>query len=93
MNYSEQGGLMEDVRDFWDAASCGEVYAKGDDLKKQYQSQADERYRLEPYLERFADFGFARDKDVLEIGVGMGADHQRLAMAGPKSLRKSSQCA
>ncbi|MGI9421309.1 MAG: class I SAM-dependent methyltransferase [Geminicoccaceae bacterium] len=86
MNLLDEGHLLDEVRDFWDSASCGEVYARGDDLRRQYQAQADVRYRLEPYLEPFADFAFAGEKDVLEIGVGMGADHQRLAMAGPRSL-------
>ena len=37
------------------------------------------RYSLEPFIESFARFGDSRDLDVLEIGVGLGADHQRFA--------------
>lgn len=43
-------------------------------------------YRLEPYIPRFADFDAAHDQDVLEIGVGMGSDHRRLALAKPRTL-------
>lgn len=77
--------LKDQVRDFWNTASCGEVYAQGNDLRAQLEQQAAERYRLEPYLEQFSKFDGA-GKDVLEIGVGMGADHLRWAQSGPKSL-------
>lgn len=72
------------VRDFWDGASCGEqLYLKRQDATG-YEQQAFERYRLEPYISEFARFELARDKDVLEIGVGLGADHQRFAQAGAR---------
>src|SRR6266436_7338433 len=77
---------MEDqkraVRDFWDAASCGEnLYLQGE-TRESYQHQARHRYELEPYIIPFADFAGSRGKRVLEIGVGLGADHQRFAEAG-----------
>ena len=40
------------------------------------------RYQLEPYIAQFADFERAGGKRVLEVGVGLGADHQRFAEAG-----------
>lgn len=84
---NETATTLDDVKNFWDQASCGEVYAEGQDgLKQQYEAQAAARYKLEPYLAEFAQFSTAKGKDVLEIGVGMGADHQQLAQAGPKSL-------
>lgn len=75
-----------DVREFWDTASCGEIYAIGNDLRSRLDAQAQERYRLEPYLEEFARFNEVHGEDVLEIGVGMGADHVRLASACPRSI-------
>jgi len=72
------------VRDFWQKASCGEdLYLTGTD-REGYISQARERYQLEPYIEEFAAFGSAANQDVLEIGVGLGADHQRFAEAGAR---------
>jgi len=47
-----------------------------------YVEQARRRYELEPYIVAFADFPGARGKEVLEIGVGLGADHQKFAEAG-----------
>lgn len=78
--------LKEDVRDYWERLSCGEVYAVGDDERAAYEAQSADRYRLEPYLEAFARFEEGEGRDVLEIGVGMGADHLRWARAAPKSL-------
>jgi SAM-dependent methyltransferase len=74
------------VRAFWNEKSCGEVYAVGSDERASYEAQRDERYRLEPYLAGFARFADGRDKDVLEIGVGMGADHVEWAKHAPRSL-------
>jgi SAM-dependent methyltransferase len=77
MNTSKQ-----DVHDFWNAASCGEVlYLRATD-RAGYDEQARARYQLEPYISELARFDNARGKRVLEIGVGLGADHQRFAEAG-----------
>lgn len=81
----EEAGIGE-VRDFWQARACGEVYAKGETLRTRLDAQASTRYELEPYLRPFARFEEGRGRDVLEIGVGMGADHLEWARAQPRSL-------
>ena len=74
------------VQEFWNRQSCGEVYATGESLAEQLDAQARARYELEPYIFDFARFGDARGRDVLEVGVGMGADHLEWAKASPRSL-------
>jgi SAM-dependent methyltransferase len=74
------------VHDFWNAASCGEIYAQGTTAREQLAAQARARYALEPYLSEFARFEDARGRDVLEIGVGMGADHLRWRQSSPRTL-------
>lgn len=70
------------VAEFWDRAACGEeLYLAGLD-RAAYEAQARARYRLEPYIAEFARFEETRGLRVLEIGVGLGADHQRFAEAG-----------
>ena len=70
------------VRDFWNDASCGEaLYLQGCDADA-YEAQAKRRYELEPYIPAFAGFDNANKKRILEVGVGLGADHQRFAQAG-----------
>jgi SAM-dependent methyltransferase len=74
----------EAVRAFWDEAACGEkLYLAGVDVDA-FRKQADRRYALEPYIIPFADFAGSRGLQVLEIGVGLGADHQRFAEAGAR---------
>jgi SAM-dependent methyltransferase len=72
------------VHDFWQRASCGEDLLLSGIDRDGYLEQACERYRLEPYIEEFASFHSAANRDVLEIGVGLGADHQRFAEAGAR---------
>ena len=82
MNEGTGSRPKEAVRDFWNEASCGEdLYLPGQDLEA-YAAQSRKRYELEPYIPGFAGFDGARGKRVLEIGVGLGADHQRWAEAG-----------
>lgn len=72
----------QDVHDFWNLNSCGEqLFLAGAD-KAAYAAQASARYALEPYILDFAGFKDARDLKVLEIGVGLGADHQQFAEVG-----------
>jgi ubiquinone/menaquinone biosynthesis C-methylase UbiE len=71
------------VKDFWNENSCGELlYLKGEDEIEAFNYQSSVRYELEPYILKFADFASASNKKVLEIGVGLGADHQKFAEAG-----------
>jgi SAM-dependent methyltransferase len=73
---------LSQVKEYWEAASCGEeLYLEGHD-RAGYEHQARERYRLEPEIPAFAQFERFSQRDVLEIGVGLGADHQRFAEAG-----------
>lgn len=79
------GAAKAALAEFWERESCGEVYAEGKS-RQFFESQAAARYRLEPYIFDFADFPSGRGRDVLEIGVGMGADHLEWARSGPRSL-------
>lgn len=90
MAQSSKGSSRQDMTDdtlraveaYWEAVSCGEaLYLRGTELED-YERQASERYRLEPCIPRFAEFERYRGQRVLEIGVGMGADHRRFAEAG-----------
>src|SRR5262249_37539129 len=75
------------VHDFWERASCGEeAYAHGGSSRERLEAQARTRYELEPYIRQFARFESGRGLDVLEVGVGMGADHLEWARHMPRSL-------
>jgi len=72
----------QQVSEFWNRASCGEELLLPSVEREGYAEQARERYRLEPYIPGFAGFDRTNDLKVLEIGVGLGADHQGFAQAG-----------
>jgi hypothetical protein len=63
------------VQDFWDEASCGEDLLLGGLTREDYRAAAARRYELESYILEFAAFETGAGKRVLEIGVGLGADH------------------
>ena len=70
------------VHDFWNDASCGEeLYLEKCD-KDGFEKQLQKRYELEPYIIDFAEFESSKNKNVLEIGVGLGADHQKFVEGG-----------
>jgi ubiquinone/menaquinone biosynthesis C-methylase UbiE len=69
------------VRDFWNEASCGEELYLDSFTKDSYERQAKIRYELEPQIS-FGEFEKFAGKRTLEVGVGLGADHQKLAEAG-----------
>lgn len=71
-----------DVQQFWDRAACGEDLFLEGRQREHYEEQAKTRYALEPYIPGFAGFEATHGKRVLEIGVGLGADHERFALAG-----------
>lgn len=82
MSAEKESVEKERVRDFWNEASCGEsLYLQGGD-RAGYEAQARARYELEPYIFELARFDETQGKRVLEIGVGLGADHQMFAAAG-----------
>lgn len=70
------------VKEFWQQAACGENALLSSPTKEGFQRQSELRYQLEPFILEFAGFDKYRGKKVLEIGVGLGADHQKFAEAG-----------
>jgi SAM-dependent methyltransferase len=82
VNASSSPDPKSAVRDFWQAAACGERLYLESAAREHYARQAEIRYRLEPYIPGFAEFARWRGLRVLEIGVGLGADHQCFAEAG-----------
>ena len=72
------------VHEFWEKAACGEALYLSSSEKAAFVDQERIRYELEPYIPAFADFEGTNGLDVLEIGVGLGADHQRFAQAGAR---------
>ena len=75
---------IADVHDFWNQAACGEKLLLPSFDVDGFKAQSAERYRLEPYIVEFADFAGVQGLSVLEIGLGLGADHEQFAQAGAR---------
>lgn len=75
--------LKDSVREFWEKASCGESLYLSSYDQAGFLHQARQRYRLEgSMIFPFARFSETKGLNVLELGVGLGADHQQFAQAG-----------
>jgi len=74
------------ARRYWDDEVCGEVYASGRTPEERFRNHAAARHELEPYIRPFARFHQGARQDVLEVGVGMGADHAEWAGHDPRRL-------
>jgi ubiquinone/menaquinone biosynthesis C-methylase UbiE len=68
--------LKSKVKEHWEEETCGTRYGHNPNRKLFFYEISAARYKLEPYIIPFADFQSASGKQVLEIGVGAGADFQ-----------------
>lgn len=71
--------LKNQVRDFWNIDPCGTRYLGNNE---DFEGHARARYTLEPHIPEFAKFSSASGLEVLEIGVGTGADYLQWLTAG-----------
>lgn len=75
--------LKEQVRNYWNAASCGtEVTSQQKFSSKYFFEIEDFRYRIEPEIFSFAQFTRFRGQKMLEVGVGAGSDFTQWVRAG-----------
>jgi len=73
---------IQDVRAFWNAHPCNSRYSTQPDRHAYFDELEQRRYRVEWHIPIVAQFDQFRDRDVLEIGCGMGADGLQFARHG-----------
>ena len=70
------------VQEFWENDGCGEQLCLKSLDKSSFLAHEKIRYELEPYILGFAGFDKYKDKNILEIGVGLSTEHKEFAEAG-----------
>ena len=74
-----------DIRDFWNTHPCGAEMIPTDfraDAEEFFRRYDAHRYRVEPHILECLDKIDWRGKEVLEIGLGQGADSEQLIRRG-----------
>ena len=76
---------ITDVEEFWNENLCGKHFIDSSYLSEEFfDTYTDFRYRKTHHLDKYIDWQAAKEKEVLEIGLGIGADGCRWAEQAKK---------
>jgi len=77
--------MNEFVKQFWDDRPCNIRHSSKEVGTKEYFEEVTKRkYFVESHILPFANFSFYKDKEVLEVGCGLGTAAQSFMEAGAK---------
>ncbi len=73
---------QEDVRKFWDENPCGGEFVEADEFRSFFKKYDEFKYSIEPHIvDEIAQLKL-KGKRLLEIGLGQGAEAQKLIEGG-----------
>jgi ubiquinone/menaquinone biosynthesis C-methylase UbiE len=77
---SSSSADIKQIEEFWNSHLCGKQFVNAKFPSKEFfDNYRHFRYTKTHHLNRYIDWQSAREKDVLEIGLGIGADATRWA--------------
>jgi ubiquinone/menaquinone biosynthesis C-methylase UbiE len=77
--------LKARVHDFWQANPCGAKFARSEIGSREFFAELEQhRYSTEWHIPKVIDFERWRDRDVLEVGCGLGTDAVNFARHGAR---------